>query len=244
MQSQTGLIDSYPYGGFLKQVQYFSLLVDIGLVERPASYSETHDWLEGFMEGPARKGKAVNSQAGNVNLVLAAVCAGLYPNVARAGPPGPNGKATFVVAGANGAANAVNVHRSSVNSSLKSFTSPWLIYHEKFTTTRVYVAPTSVVSPYALLLFGGPLTVDHLNNRVVIDDWIDFHCPARTAVLFKKMRVCLVEVLQDLIRHPLSGKGESSASVAGGAEGEEVLDTLVGLLADEEPKAAWIEEQK
>jgi ATP-dependent RNA helicase DHX29 len=221
------------------KVQYLSLLIDIGLVPKPAGFRENYDALEAYMEGAGKKGRGVNSQAGNTNLVLAAVCAGLYPNVARATSNGPHSKPSFVVPGANGAQNSVSVHRSSFNGALKSFTSPWLIYHEKFTTTRVYVSPTSVVSPYALLLFGGPLSVDHLNNRVVIDEWIDFQCPARTAVLFKKMRVCLVDVLEELIRNPLGDDGAKAGPV-GGKEGETVLDTLVGLLQEEEPKAAWI----
>ena len=55
----------------------------------------------------------------------------------------------------------VALHPSSVNAKATcagDFSSPYLIYHEKVRTTRVYVRDCSPVSPYALILFGGVLS--------------------------------------------------------------------------------------
>ena len=48
---------------------------------------------------------------------------------------------------------------------------------------QVYVREASPVSPYALLLFGGELSVRHEAGTVVLDDWAAFRAPARIAVL-------------------------------------------------------------
>lgn len=222
--------------------QFFGLLVDMQLVRKPPCLGPqgggtvSYRALEDFMAGPEalRKGGGVNAEAQNINLVLAVVGAGLYPHVAHA-VADPSKKNPSLYHGPMSAPSSpVYLHPSSVNYGVTYFTSPWLVFHEKFHTTRAYIAPTSVVSPYALLLFGGPLVVDHLNNRVVIDEWIEFTCPARTAVLFREMRKRLDEVLEVLVAKPLAGL----ANVESQKEGA-VVDAIASLLRGEEIKAAW-----
>jgi hypothetical protein len=227
--------------------QYLSLLVDMGLVARPPHFGTRgggvphYGALEEFMGSPAattktKAGGGVNAEAGNTNLVLAVVAAGLYPHVVYADLAGA--RPAYYHGPAGKAGSQVWLHPSSVNHGLPALSSPWLVFHEKFHTTRAYVSPTSVVSPYALLLFGGPLAVDHLGNRVTIDEWIEFSCPARTAVLFKEMRRRLNEVLADMIERPLM-VGAASSSAAGEAH-EAVVDAIIALLRQEEVKAAWL----
>jgi hypothetical protein len=43
---------------------------------------------------------------------------------------------------------------------------PLKVFHEKVKTSQVYVRDGTVVSPFALLLFGGALTVEHLKGEV------------------------------------------------------------------------------
>lgn len=230
--------------------QYLSLLIDMGLVARPPhfgtrgggvpSYGALEEWA-GSPEATTKTkvGGGVNAEAGNTNLVLAVVAAGLYPHVVFAdtgSSSGGNGRPSFYH-GPAGKPNAqVYLHPSSVNHGLARFSSPWLVFHEKFHTTRAYVSPTSVVSPYALLLFGGPLAVNHLANRAVVDEWIEFSCPARTAVLFREMRRRLNEVLADMIQRPLV---VGAATPAGEAH-EAVVDAIISLLKSEGVKAAWV----
>ena len=71
------------------------------------------------------------------------------------------------------------LHPSSFNFGEGEFKCPWLVYHEKaetggggppssggppFLGSKVYLRDCSMVTPYALLLFGGPLTVNHLTG--------------------------------------------------------------------------------
>lgn len=223
--------------------QYLGLLVDMGLVAKPPQFGTRgggvphYNALEEFMGSPAalHKGTGVNSQAHNTNLVLAVVAAGLYPHVVHAVVNSSAKHPAFHHGPADRPSSTVYLHPSSVNHGLPRFSSPWLVFHEKFHTHRAYVSPTSVVSPYALLLFGGPLVVDHLANRVVIDEWIEFTCPARTAVLFREMRKRLNEVLEVLVAKPLAGlTGKDSEQEAA------AVDAIVSLLKEEVVKAAWV----
>ncbi|GAB5032483.1 atp-dependent rna helicase dhx29 [Nannochloropsis oceanica] len=223
--------------------QYLGLLVDMGLVAKPPHFGTrgggvaSYRALEEFMASPTalRKGVGVNAEAQNTNLVLAVVAAGLYPHVAHAVLEPFKKRPSFYHGPAAAPSSPVFLHPSSVNHGLPRFSSPWLVFHEKFHTTRAYIAPTSVVSPYALLLFGGPLVVNHLANRVVIDEWIEFTCPARTAVLFREMRKRLNEVLEVLVAKSLVGlTGKDSEQEAA------VVDAIVSLLRGEEIKAAWV----
>ena len=52
----------------------------------------------------------------------------------------------------------VCIHPSSINAKESGFSSPFLVYHEKLRTKRVYVRDCSPVSAYALILFGGALS--------------------------------------------------------------------------------------
>ena len=86
------------------------------------------------------------------------------------------------------------MHPSSVNRGIGSDrkpTYPFMVYHEKMRTARVYLRDSTVVAPEALLLFGGNLEVQHANARVIMDDWIKFRCDAPVAVLLKYLRFAL-----------------------------------------------------
>ena len=37
--------------------------------------------------------------------------------------------------------------------------------------------------PYALMLFGGHLVVDHANKLISLDDWLAFKAPPKTRIL-------------------------------------------------------------
>jgi hypothetical protein len=86
---------------------------------------------------------------------------------------------------------AVAIHQSSINQSQIRFKHRFLVFHEKVKTSKVYLRDCTVVSPYALLLFGGPITV---KVRTLHDFWIprfgfvegDFrrrHAPIRLMLL-------------------------------------------------------------
>ena len=72
----------------------------------------------------------------------------------------------------------VFVHPKSVNFQVNNFDSPYLVYHEKVKTSKVYIRDCSMVSMYALLLFCGDSLSLNLEKGVFVisidDGWIRF----------------------------------------------------------------------
>lgn len=92
-----------------------------------------------------------NRHAGNIPLVKAVLCAGLFPNVVS------------VVSGKRKAKfrtredGQVDAHPGSVNAWVGMFPGQWMVYSEKVKSTAIYIRDSSLVTDLALLLFGGTL---------------------------------------------------------------------------------------
>jgi hypothetical protein len=97
-------------------------------------------------------------------------------------------------------------------------------------TSRTFLMDCTVVSPIALLLFGGDLEVRHEEGYVLVDNWIRIRVAAPTAVLVKKLRLAIDGLLQQKI-----GRPEVDISAAGDA----VVHALVKLLCDDESSQNW-----
>lgn len=82
-------------------------------------------------------------------------------------------------------AGRVFIHPASVNFSCSSFPSGWLLYTDVTETSKVFVREASMVPVYALLLFGGALTVHHADCLIRMDGWATFKAPAQIAALVK-----------------------------------------------------------
>jgi ATP-dependent RNA helicase DHX36 len=97
-------------------------------------------------------GGGCNHHAGNVELVKAVLCAGLSPNVVS------------VVSGHRKAKlrtredGKVEAHPGSVNAWVGWFPGNWLVYSQKVKSTGIYIRDSSLVTDFALLLFGGQLS--------------------------------------------------------------------------------------
>ena len=74
-------------------------------------------------------------------------------------------------------------------------------------TSRTFLRDCTVVSPMALLLFGGALSVVHESGYVLVEDWLRIRASAPTAVLVKRLRAALDALLADKVRlvRPCSG---------------------------------------
>ncbi|KAK3028247.1 hypothetical protein RJ639_037581 [Escallonia herrerae] len=141
----------------------------------------------------------------------AIICAGLYPNVA-ATEEGIGGTAVNSLKLSGYATKGrplwydgkreVHIHPSSINSNLKAFQHPFLVFLEKVETNKVFLRDTTIVSPYSILLFGGSIDVQHQTGVVLIDHWLKLAAPAQTAVLFRELRLTLHSILKELIRKP------------------------------------------
>ena len=61
-----------------------------------------------------------------------------------------------------------------------------------------------MVSPYALLLFGGRgnLDIQHDRGKLVLDGWVHFSAPARVGLLVRELRRETEALLRDKIARP------------------------------------------
>ena len=210
-----------------------------GLREQLASSLASLGFASSSLE--AQQGAAEGVRAGvrsvhRAALVRAIVCAGLYPNVAEVRVPGTRYKETArgAIETANEEARLVKyyvpshgrvfIHPSSGLFSATEFSkSPWLVYYSKQQTAKLYLRDVSLVSPMALLLFGGELGVQHEQQNIVIDGHITLAAPARVAVLVREMRTELQKLLARKVAEPAF---DMSASP--------VLEVIVKLLTSEQ----------
>ncbi|KAK1171604.1 putative ATP-dependent RNA helicase DHX57 isoform X1 [Acipenser oxyrinchus oxyrinchus] len=220
--------------------QFAELLSDIGFVkdglkarviERMSSKGE-----DGILEAT---GHEANSNADNIKLMSAMLCAALYPNVVQV--RAPQGKYQLTSKGAvkmqpkadelrfmTKNDGSVHVHPSSVNYPVRHFDSPYLVYHEKVKTSRVFIRDCSMVSVYPLVLFGGgQVKVDLQRGEFVIsldDGWICFAAAShQVAELVKELRWELDQLLEDKIKNP-------TMDLCSCPRGSRIIDMIVKLV--------------
>ncbi|XP_075391374.1 putative ATP-dependent RNA helicase DHX57 [Tenrec ecaudatus] len=198
--------------------QFTELLSDIGFVKEGL---RARDVEKRALEGDGvldTTGEEANSNAENPKLISAILCAALYPNVVQV--KSPEGKFQKTSIGAvrikpkseelkfvTKNDGYVHIHPSSVNYQVRHFNSPYLVYHEKIKTSRVFIRDCSMVSVYPLVLFGGgQVNVQRQRGEFVVsldDGWICFAAASlQVAELVKELRGELDQLLQDKIKNP------------------------------------------
>ncbi|CAM6038869.1 unnamed protein product [Sphagnum compactum] len=216
--------------------QFATLLSDIGFLNFPKvvdSKGRQRDKIEGWMDDLQQP---CNINSLHAPIVKAMIGAGLYPNVGameeesvRAGHASALGRRAGLASGQrphwSDGRREVFIHPSSVNHLVTEFRHPFLVFHEKVETSKVYLRDTTVISPYALLLFGGAINVQHQSGRVIVDGWLEMNAPAQTAVLFKELRIALDSVLQERIVMPQGCMSEVA---------KELIPSITRLLIDED----------
>jgi len=193
--------------------QFLDLLSQIGFVSKTK---------KPLTKGQNGKGRSTFLPDYNINgtkeeVVDSVICAGLYPNVAHAIK-----QATGVPALWH-RNERVYFHSSSVNHKKVDLASDWVVFHEKFETNRVSVSATSLVKPFALLLFGSSVVVKHTERKVIVDEWIELKVAARTGVMFRELR--------DQVAHFLLSMIEDAGDSA--QIGTTMIDGIVKLLTNE-----------
>ncbi|XWS55304.1 hypothetical protein CRYUN_Cryun10bG0163800 [Craigia yunnanensis] len=191
------------------RIQFGTLLADIGFINLPKNYQigGKKENLDGWFSDYSQP---FNTHSHHSAVVKAILCAGLYPNVAAtelgiagvalsrlAHNPARKGHPVWY-----DGRREVHIHPSSINSSLKSFQHPFLVFLEKVETNKVFLRDTTVISLFSLLLFGGLINIQHQSGLVAIDGWLKLTAPAQTAVLCKELRLALHSILKELIRKP------------------------------------------
>lgn len=112
----------------------------------------------------------------NLDLVMALMCYGLYPNVCV-----HQGKRKVLTTEGKPAL----IHKTSVNCSNleQKFLSPLFVFGEKVRTRAISCKQTSMVAPLHLLLFGCR-KVEWVDRNVRLDNWINFSmCPSAAALI-------------------------------------------------------------
>lgn len=215
--------------------QFASMLAEIGFLSTDKSKSSlrsTSSSNSGQQRVPWYDDSSLpcNQYADHPAVLKAVLFAALYPNIAAMddGDTGPGRRPSW-----HDGTGQVAIHPGSICSALDSarFHRPFLTYLEKVRTNQVFLRDCTVVSPAALLLFGGELEVDHAAGRVLIDGWLRVKVPAKSAALVRKLREALEALLEKKVKEPKRDMGD-----AGGAG---VVAAIVGLLDFEEAAQSW-----
>ncbi|XP_068681408.1 putative ATP-dependent RNA helicase DHX57 isoform X2 [Montipora foliosa] len=199
--------------------QYAELLADIGFIQADLTARKMKRLAPRTGDGVLlATGEMMNVNSKNQKLVLGIVCGALFPNVVQVVKPDIKYKAT--AAGAIPVSvkaaelkfwtkndGQVFVHPKSVNFQVNNFDSPYLVYHEKVKTSKVYIRDCSMVSMYALLLFCGDSLSLNLEKGVFVisidDGWIRFSASSRQiATLLQDLRMELDRLLESKIENP------------------------------------------
>ncbi|KAM6298213.1 putative ATP-dependent RNA helicase DHX57 isoform 2-T2 [Aegotheles albertisi] len=216
--------DNFLSGRVLQEIaslkrQFTELLSDIGFVKEGLRARDMEKrWSQGGDGVLDATGEEANSNAENIKLISAMLCAALYPNVVQVKKP--EGKYQKTSTGAvkmqpkaeelkfvTKSDGYVHIHPSSVNYQTRHFASPYLVYHEKIKTSRVFIRDCSMVSVYPLVLLGGGQVHMQLQKGEFVisldDGWIRFVAAShQVAELVKELRCELDQLLQDKIKNP------------------------------------------
>ncbi|KAM4614689.1 putative ATP-dependent RNA helicase DHX57 [Polymixia lowei] len=221
--------------------QFAELLSDIGFVKEGLRARVIERMCSKGTDGILdATGPEANLNSDNTRLMSAMLCAALYPNVVQV--RSPQGKFKVTSKGAvkmqpkadelrfmTKSDGCVHVHPSSVNYTVRHYDSPYLVYHEKVKTSRVFIRDCSMVSVYALVLFGGgQVNVELHKGEFVIsldDGWIRFAAAShQVAELVKELRWELDQLLEDKIRSP-------SMDLCSCPRGSRIIHMIVRLIS-------------
>jgi len=224
--------------------QFVELLASIGFVPNQLKARDLDRAARGKGGADAVMavtGPAINANNDNNRVVSAVLCSALYPNIVKVLTPEQKYMATATGAMAKpprpedlkfktAEDGYVNIHPGSATAKVTRFETPYLVFHEKVKTSRVFVREVSMVPMYPLVLFGGTSmeVVMHRGQFVVSleEGWMKFITDThQIAELLKEIRVELDNVLEDKIATPerdlLSGPSNA------------VIQTIVRLISTE-----------
>lgn len=175
----------------------------------------------------------VNANGENENLIKAVILGGLWPRIARVGlspeafKPGKSGGAarkpgkTHDLKG-----EQVFLHPGSVLFRNPSqWNSPYITYFGKLKTSKVFLHDATEVPLYAILLFGGPMAVNHVRGGLTVacknGSLVKLRAQPQIRVLVNQLRLLLDAQLQNSIEDGSMLTEESS---------NPVLSSILALL--------------
>ena len=165
--------------------QFRQILKDAGFThDSKISKSMTKEEKDVIRKSPGGD----DSNSGEIKIVKAILCAGLYPNFAHLRPnfDTSGGITSTRIVTRDG--EEVFVHPSSILAKNKKFPGNFLVFHDRVKTSKVFLRDVTVVSNYAAMLFGGRIEVFPEDQTLEIDDWISFQATGREGILLSKLR--------------------------------------------------------
>jgi HrpA-like RNA helicase len=202
---------------------YASLLVDSGFLPKSSRLSN------GKTPSDHTVVHAANANAGNVALLKAVLCAGLYPNILVAPRPLVNGTATQQAGETAFQSNSkgeVYLHPCTILYSAKKLESRYCCFHEIVRTSKMFVRDCTTVNPIALVLFGGSIEIYHREGVISVDEWLKFRISTLQATLMKHLRVQMESILLQKILSP-------EDNTANSATGRALIESISVLLGRE-----------
>ena len=202
--------------------QFLDLLADIGFLG------------SGLTDRQDRKGRNRNaremrealyrysSHAGDLELLRAVLAAGMYPNVVLVQQK--KNRAMF----RTWEDGKVDLHPASVNAKEKYFPSAWLVYNDKVKSSGIFVRASTMVSDYALLLFGGKIETYGAASVSMLFDYVQFTAPRGIIALVLELRLQLDRLLHEKVESP---------DMDLIAEGAPAVTAALALLHDDRPSA-------
>jgi HrpA-like RNA helicase len=203
--------------------QYAALLGDIGFLASGYRFDGNTQGSKQTVPSDA------NVNGGNTDLLKAVLCAGLYPNIILAPRPLVNGTSkqeAGEMAFQSRSKGEVYLHPSTLSFSAKQLEYRYCCYREIMQTRKLYVRDATVVSPFALLLFGGALRVYHTEGVVTVDEWLKFRIDRTPATLVKYLRAQMESMLLRKIVAP-------DDDVSSTTEAKAVIESISTLLQHE-----------
>jgi len=186
--------------------QFLDLLGEIGFVHggfRPWFGNASEDEED---EQPSRGSslrdlelevQSLSSHAKDLTLLRAVLCAGMFPNIVSVHQK--KRIATFKTH----EDGAVTMHPSSVNSAQVYYPHRWLVYSDKVKSTGIYIRASTMVSDYALLLFGGDLEPGETPGSFsMCDGYYNFSASSKVAELIQHLRRDLHDLLAQKVEDP------------------------------------------
>ncbi|KAF9454218.1 P-loop containing nucleoside triphosphate hydrolase protein [Macrolepiota fuliginosa MF-IS2] len=157
----------------------------------------------------------MNANSKNLNLLKAIMLGGLWPRVARVHLPPSAIKFDKIQAGTIQRDNTakefkmfdlkqgrVFIHPGSVLFDCASWKSPFLVYFHRYQSSKVFLRDATEAPIYALLLFGGPVSVDYVRGGLTIGDkdaFVKLKAWPRIGVLVNQLRQLLDILLSNCI---------------------------------------------
>lgn len=210
--------------------QFLDLLCSTGMVDRKKIASTDADKKMSCNLEQKVITSVYNENGENRDVIHAVVCAGLYPNIGHLRQP-VSGDYTLYHK-----QERLYFHKTSINGKKKRFVdNSWVVFHEKFGTQyRVSVACTSMVHPFTILLFGGSISVHHVQRTVTVDDWIEIGMAAQVAVVLRELRKQIDELLKSKVNNSfdfsVGADSQTSNKLTSQRDAADIVKEIVGLL--------------